>query len=177
MMIFSNTEIEGVYLINIEKFEDERGFFGRSWDDSIFKEKNLNPKLVQCSISYNKQKGTIRGMHYQESPYGETKLVRCTKGSIYDVVVDLRKNSKTYKKWFGVILDSNKHTQLYIPEGIAHGFQTLEDNSDVFYQISEYHHPEHYNAVRWNDPMFNIDWPLQVSCISKKDANVNDFKL
>ena len=118
-MIFSNTEIEGVYLITVEKFEDERGFFARSWDDSVFKEKNLNPKLVQCSISHNKQKATIRGMHYQESPYGETKLVRCTKGSIYDVVVDLRKNSKTFKKWFGVILNSNEYAQLYIPEGIA----------------------------------------------------------
>ena len=176
-MIFSNTEIEGVYLITVEKFEDERGFFARSWDDSVFKEKNLNSKLVQCSISHNKQKGTIRGMHYQESPHAETKLVRCTKGSIFDVVVDLRKNSKTFKKWLGVKLNSKEYTQLYIPEGIAHGFQTLEDNSDVFYQMSEYHHPKYYNAVRWDDPVFNIKWPLQVSCISKKDANVNDFKL
>ena len=112
--ISSSEVIAGVIFTEPDVFKDERGFFARSWDDSVFKEKNLNPKLVQCSISHNKQKGTIRGMHYQESPYGETKLVRCTKGSIYDVVVDLRKNSKTYKKWFGVTLDSDKYTQLYI---------------------------------------------------------------
>jgi len=163
-------------MITPEKFEDERGFFARSWDKAIFEEKKLDSRLVQCSISFNKHKGTIRGIHYQDSPHEETKVVRCTKGSVFDVVLDLRKNSKTFKQWFGIKLDSNEYKQLYIPKGIAHGFQTLEDNTEIFYQIGEYHRPELYRGIRYDDPSFNIKWPLKITNVSKKDASFPDFE-
>ena len=168
-MIFTEVNLKGVYLIEIEKIEDERGFFARSWDQKKFEEYGLNSKLVQCNISFNKKKGTIRGMHYQELPYQEPKLVRCTKGRIFDVAIDLRKDSKTYKKWFSVELTEDNYKMFYIPEGFAHGFQTLEDNCEVFYQVSQHYIPAAEKGIRWDDPAFNIKWPLKPMNLSKKD--------
>lgn len=172
-MIFSEIKLKGAYIIEIEKHEDERGFFARTWDKRIFAEHNLNENLVQCSISFNKKKGTLRGMHYQESPYEETKLVRCIKGKIFDVIIDLRKSSTTFMKWIGVELSDKNYKMLYIPEGFAHGFQTLEDNTEVLYQISQYYMPEYLRGIRWDNKEVNITWPLKPTVISKKDNSYN----
>ena len=137
--------------------------------DKEFEDNDLDSKLSQCSISFNKKAGTLRGMYYQAEPYQEVKLVRCTKGKIFDVIIDLRKNSKTCMNWFGIELSSHNHKMLYVPEGFAHGFQTLEDNSEVFYQVSQFYSPQHENGIRWNDPTFQIKWPLHVVKISEKD--------
>lgn len=174
-MIFSNIDLKDVVVIEMEKHQDERGFFGRNWDEKIFKEKGLSTKIAQCSISSNLKKGTLRGMHFQQKPFQEIKIVRCTKGSIFDVIIDLRPNSKTYKQWYGIELKSDEHKSIYIPKGFAHGFQSLEDNTDVYYQISEFHHPAHSNGIRWNDPIFGIKWPINNPIISKKDLVWNDF--
>ena len=136
---------------------------------------NLDSEFVQSSISVNKKKGTIRGMHFQVPPFAETKLITCTAGKIFDVLIDLRPDSKTFKKWQSIELDSKHYSSLYIPEGIAHGFQTLEDNSVLFYQISNIYKPDFSRGIRWNDPFFNIDWPLEISEISKKDLSYIDF--
>lgn len=168
-MIFTETKLKGAFIIELEKKEDDRGFFARSWDQNEFKEHGLNSKLIQCSVSFNKKRGTLRGMHYQVYPHEETKLVRCTKGSMFDVIIDLRKKSETFKEWFGVDLNAENHKMLYVPEGFAHGFQTLEDNTEVFYQMSEVYVPECARGVRWDDPNFKISWPLQSPIISQKD--------
>jgi dTDP-4-dehydrorhamnose 3,5-epimerase len=174
-MIFRKTKFDGVFIIEIEKQEDERGFFARSWDTKEFEKYGLNNKLVQCNISYNKNKGTIRGMHYQIAPYEETKIIRCTKGKIFDVIIDLRTKSKTFKNWIGIELSSNKHNMLYVPGGIAHGFQTLEDNTEIFYQMSEFYNPKFARGIRWDDPTFSIKWPLSVNFISIKDKSYENF--
>lgn len=173
-MIFEKTIFDDVYIIKPEKLDDERGFFARTWDAEIFEKKGLNSKIVQCSISQTKTKGTIRGLHYQIPPYQETKIIRCTKGKIFDIIIDLRINSSTYKKWESFDLNSENYNMLYIPEGFAHGFQSLEDNTEMFYQMTQFFQPEHNEGIRWNDPTFNIPWPLNVSIISKKDK---DWKL
>ena len=170
-MIFSESSISGAYIIEIEKIEDERGFFARTWDKKEFLKNELETDFVQFSISQNKKKGTIRGMHYQSKPYEEIKIVTCTKGKIFDVIIDLRENSSTFKKWFSVELSSNNHKMLYIPKGCAHGFQTLEDNTEVFYQISEYYNSIHYRGIRWDDKTFQINWPLNITEISNKDLS------
>ncbi|EGP92877.1 dTDP-4-dehydrorhamnose 3,5-epimerase [Nitrosarchaeum koreense MY1] len=131
----------------------------------------LNSKLIQLSVSFNKKRGTLRGMHYQIAPYQETKLVRCNRGKIFDVIIDLRENSKTYRQWFGIEMDSNNKYMLYVPEGFAHGFQTLEDNTEVFYQISQEYMPEYARGKLWNDPIFNISWPIKSPIISDKDEH------
>jgi dTDP-4-dehydrorhamnose 3,5-epimerase len=168
-MIFSETKLKGSFIIEIEKLEDERGFFARTWDQKKFEEMGLHSKLSQCSISFNKKAGTLRGMHYQAEPYQEAKLVHCTKGKIFDVIIDLRKNSKTQMNWFGAELSSQNYEMLYVPEGFAHGFQTLEDNTEVFYQISQEHMPEYARGKLWNDPIFNISWPIKSPIMSDKD--------
>ncbi len=168
-MKFFETNLKGSYIIELEKLEDERGFFTRIWDEEIFQNKELNSRLVQISLSFNKKKGTLRGMHFQEKPFEETKIVRCVKGKIFDVIIDLRSNSKTYKKWISVKLNSNDLKMIYIPEGFAHGFQTLEDNTEVMYQMSNWFSPEHTKGIRWNDQEFNIKWPINEPIISKKD--------
>lgn len=170
-MIFTETKLKGTYIIEPEKLEDERGFFARTWDKKTFEKKHLDSNLVQCSISHNKKKGTLRGMHYQISPFEEAKLVRCTKGKIYDVIIDLRKKSNTYLKWYSIELSENNYKMLYIPEGFAHGFQTLVDNTEVFYQMSEVFSAEHARGILWNDPLFGINWPIADPIISVKDAN------
>ena len=169
-MIFSEIKLKGVFLIELEKIIDERGFFARSWDKDIFEKNGCNTNLVQCNISFNKKKGTLRGMHFQDSPHQEVKLVRCTKGKIFDVIIDLRENSITKNQWFGVELSENNGKMLYIPEGFAHGFQTLEDDSEVFYQMSEFYHPELSKGKKWDDPIFNITWPISKPIISIKDS-------
>ncbi len=174
-MRFIKTKIQGVFVIEPEKIKDERGFFARSWNSVEFKKLGLNPKISQCSISYNKKRGTIRGMHYQIKPYEEAKLVTCTKGKIYDVIVDLRPKSKTFKKWISSELSEENHKMQYIPEGCAHGFQTLKNNTVVFYQMSQIYNPQYYRGVRWNDPAFNISWPLKPSTIAKKDETHVNF--
>lgn len=168
-MIFTETKVMGVLIIEPERREDERGFFARTWDQQEFERQGLNPRLVQCSISFNKQKGTLRGMHYQTPPHAEAKLVRCTLGAIYDVALDLRPASPTLRQWTAVELTADNRRMFYIPEGLAHGFQTLEDNSEMFYQISEFYHPEAARGVRWDDPAFGIEWPLSHPIMSAND--------
>jgi dTDP-4-dehydrorhamnose 3,5-epimerase len=174
-MIFCNTKLEGVVEIRLEPKPDERGFFARAWCQKEFEGKGLNPKLVQCSISVNSRKGTLRGMHYQAAPHADAKLVRCTKGAIYDVVVDLRPDSATYKNWMAVVLTAEKRNMVYVPEGCGHGFLTLEDGSEIFYQMSEFYSPESARGVRWDDPAFQIAWPEKVDVISERDRNYPDF--
>jgi dTDP-4-dehydrorhamnose 3,5-epimerase len=176
-MIFTETELEGALVIEPERLEDQRGFFARTWCQREFQAHGLNPRLAQCSISFNKKKGTLRGMHYQVPPYEETKLVHCTMGAIYDVIIDLRTRSRTFKRWVAVELTAQNRRGLYIPEGLAHGFQTLEDNTEVFYQISEFYHPEASRGVRWNDPAFRIVWPNDIMVVSDKDREYPDFAL
>ena len=176
-MIFTETKLKGVFVIEPERLEDERGFFARTWCQREFEAHGLNQRLVQCSISFNKRKGTLRGMHYQVAPYEEARLVRCTMGAIYDVALDLRPASSTFKQWVAVELTSENRRMLYIPEGLAHGFQTLEDNTEVFYQMSEFYHPECAKGVRWDDLAFRIVWPSDVIVISDKDREYSDFAL
>ena len=168
-MKFLKTKLKDVIIIEPETSEDERGSFYRIWDKKIFQENGLNDNLVQISISFNKKKGTLRGMHFQKKPFEEAKIVRCTKGKIFDVVIDLRPESKTFMSWTSFELDSNESKILYIPEGFAHGFQTLEDNTELVYQISNWYSPEHASGLRWNDNKFQINWPIQNPIISKKD--------
>lgn len=158
-MKFTATPIPGVWLTDMERHEDERGWFARSWCAEEFAARGLNPRLVQCSVSFNKKKGTLRGMHWQAAPHEEVKLVRCMRGAIYDVALDLRPGSPTFRNWFAAELTVENGHALYIPEGCAHGFQTLADDSEVFYQISHPWHQDYARGVRWNDPAFGIQWP------------------
>jgi dTDP-4-dehydrorhamnose 3,5-epimerase len=173
---FHETQLSGVFEIRIEPKCDERGFFARSWCQQEFQSNGLNSKLVQCSISFNTHKGTLRGIHYQDAPYPETKLVRCTKGAIYDVVVDLRRDSPTFRQSIGATLTAGNRQMLYVPEGCGHGFLTLEDETEVFYQMSEFYHPDLARGVRWNDSAFGIAWPGGVEQISDRDRTYPDFE-
>lgn len=175
-MIFKETQLKGAYVIELELLKDERGFFSRSFCVKEFAEYGLNPRVVQCNISFNKLKGTLRGMHYQIAPCEEAKLVRCTKGAIYDVIIDLRPQSMTFKQWVAIELTSDNHKMLYIPEGFAHGFQVLEDNTEVFYQMSEFYQPEYAKGIRWDDPLFGIIWPLSNPIISERDCSYPLFE-
>ena len=174
-MIFTETKLKGAFVIEPEKLEDERGFFARTFCRKEFEGHGLNPNLVQCNISFNKKRGTVRGMHFQVKPYEEAKLVSCLRGAIYDVIIDLRPNSPTYRQWVAVELSGENFRLLYIPEGFAHGFQTLEDNTEGFYQMSEFYHPECARGVRWNDPAFGIQWPLHITIISERDSHYLDY--
>jgi len=172
-MIFTETKIRGVYIIEPELLSDERGFFARSFCKEEFWHHGLEKDIIQCSISYNKQKGTLRGMHYQVAPYEESKIVSCTSGSIYDVVLDLRKESETYCQWVAANLSNKNFKMIYIPRGCAHGFQTLEDNTIVYYQMTELFHSECAKGVRWDDPRFMIEWPtVNKRIISDKDQKL-----
>ena len=175
-MIFTETALKGAFIIEPEQLSDERGFFARTWCQKEFLNHGLNPNIVQCSISYNRKKGTLRGMHYQAAPHEEIKLVRCTAGAIYDVIVDLRKDSSTFRKWISAELNEENRKMLYIPAGFAHGFQTLADNTEVFYQMSEFYTASHARGIRWNDPAFDLQWPAAMQVISEKDANWPDYK-
>jgi dTDP-4-dehydrorhamnose 3,5-epimerase len=176
-VIFSETKLKGAFVIELERLEDERGFFARTFCQEEFVEARLNPKIAQCNISFNRKKGTLRGMHYQGSPYEESKLVRCTRGAIYDVIIDLRPYERTFKQWLAMELTAENRLILYIPQGFAHGFQTLEDRTEVFYQMSEIYHPECVRGVRWNDPAFGIEWQIENPIISPRDQQYSDFNL
>lgn len=174
-MIFTPTALAGAYLIEPELREDERGFFARTWCRREFEAQGLNPCVAQCNISFNRRRGTLRGMHYQAAPYAEAKLVRCTAGSLFDVIIDLRPDSPTYTHHVGAVLTASNHTMLYVPEGFAHGFQTLEDNTEVSYQVSEFYAPDHGRGVRWDDPVFGIAWPQDERTIIDRDRTYPDF--
>ncbi len=176
-MIFTGLQLQGAFTIDPEALEDERGFFARTWCHREFEAHGLNPRLVQCSISFNKKRGTLRGMHYQVKPYQEAKLVRCCRGAIYDVIIDLRPDSLTFKRWQAFELTADSRRMLYVPEGFAHGFQTLEDKTEVFYQMSEFYAPECARGLRWNDPAFGIRWPSGDLIISERDRSYPDFTL
>jgi dTDP-4-dehydrorhamnose 3,5-epimerase len=175
-MTFRETKLAGVFEAHLNLKPDERGFFARTWCKKEFEANGLNPTLVQCNVSFNTRKGTLRGMHYQAAPWAECKLVRCTKGAIYDVVVDLRPNSVTFKDWFAVVLTADQRNIVYVPEGCGHGFLTLEDETEVFYQMSEFYNAESARGVRWNDPAFQIVWPERVEVISERDRMYPNFE-
>lgn len=174
-MIFIATRLYGTFIVEPERAEDERGFFARTWDCDEFETQGLKHRLVQCSISFNGKRGTVRGMHYQVAPYEEARLVRCTLGAVYDVAIDLRPTSATFKQWIAVELTAENRRALYVPEGLAHGFQTLAHDTEVFYQVSEFYHPEYARGVRWDDTTFGIEWPLRPSVISSKDRSFQSF--
>ncbi len=175
-MLFTESRLKGAFIVDLQLREDERGFFARSWCQNEFVEHELNSNLVQCNVSFNIKNGTLRGMHYQVEPFPEVKLVRCTMGAIYDVIIDLRSDSATFKEWTSVELTSENRRALYVPEGFAHGFQTLMDNTEVLYQMSEFFHPECARGVRWDDPAFGIEWPLpQQLVVSYRDRQYADF--
>jgi dTDP-4-dehydrorhamnose 3,5-epimerase len=174
-MKYLSTPLSGVYLIDLEPIVDPRGFFARTWCAQEFESRGLNPRLSQTSISMSTRKGTLRGLHYQADPYREAKLVRCCAGAIYDVVVDLRRDSPTYCRWFSAELTAANHRMLYAPEGFAHGYQTLTDNTEVLYQNSESYRPEYARGVRWNDPIFGIEWPVPDPILSPRDLAFADY--
>jgi dTDP-4-dehydrorhamnose 3,5-epimerase len=174
-MIFTETRLKGAFEIDLKRLEDERGFFARSFCQHEFEQYGLDPNVVQCNVSFNKTKGTLRGMHYQTPPSAEAKLVRCTRGSIYDVIIDLRPESPTYLQWVGVELAAETRKALYVPKDFAHGFLTLEDDTEVFYQMSEFYAPQSACGIRWNDPVFSICWPAPVRVISERDESLPDF--
>ena len=174
-MTFLETKLNGVFEIAPTPVSDERGFFARTWCRKEFEDRGLIAELAQCSTSFNSKRGTLRGLHFQSEPFAETKIVRCTAGAIYDVALDLREGSPTYRQWYGTVLDERNRRALYIPPGCAHGFLTMEDESEVFYQISEFYHPEASRGVRWNDPAFHIEWPGEVQVISERDRTYSDY--
>jgi dTDP-4-dehydrorhamnose 3,5-epimerase len=175
-VIFSETKLKGAYIIEPERREDERGFFARTFCQEEFAVYGLSTSFVQCNISFNRKKGTLRGMHYQTAPHAEVKLVRCTMGAIYDVILDLRSESPTFKNWVAVELTAENRKMLYIPAGLAHGFLTLTDDAEVFYQMSEFYHPESARGVCWNDLAFGIAWPIPVTVSTEKDNAYPSWK-
>ena len=174
-LIFKETKLAGAFVIEMERHSDERGFFERTYCEQEFEVHGLNTRVVQCNVSFNKRKGTLRGMHYQAAPFAEAKLVRCTAGAIYDVIIDLRPASATFKQHFAVELSAENHRMLYIPEDFAHGFQTLQDDTEVSYQMGQRYSAEHALGVRWNDPAFGIKWPEGERIIIARDQNYPDF--
>jgi dTDP-4-dehydrorhamnose 3,5-epimerase len=174
-MFFIDTALKDAYIIELDRREDNRGFFALTWSQIDFEQKGLVSKVVQSNLSYNHTQGTLRGMHFQHAPFSETKLVRCIRGSIYDVIVDIRPSSPTFKQWVGVELTADNRRAVYVPEGCAHGFQTLEDNCDVLYQVSQFYTPSAQAGLPYNDPAFAIVWPLPVSIISDRDRQWEAF--
>ena len=175
-MNFQETKISGVFELLLEPMADERGFFARTWCKNEFEAQGLASSLEQCSISYNSRKRTLRGMHFQVAPFEETKVVRCTRGAIYDVVLDLRAESHTYKQWISVFLTAENRSMIYVPKGCAHGFLTLQDDTEVFYQMSQVYDAASARGVRWNDPAFSISWPEKIETISERDRTYADFQ-
>ncbi len=174
-MIFKETHLLGAFIIEPEILTDERGAFARIFCQKEFESHGLNPNILQSSISLNNKKFTLRGMHFQKSPHAEAKLVRCSRGLIYDVIVDLRPDSPTYMEWTSIELSLENKRMVYVPEGFAHGFQTLEDDTEVIYQMSQFYSPDHSGGIRWDDPSFSIEWPGEPTVISPKDQNFPDF--
>jgi dTDP-4-dehydrorhamnose 3,5-epimerase len=174
-MIFTETRLKGAFILELERLEDSRGFFARSFCRKEFQAHGLNAAVAQCNVSHNRARGTLRGMHYAAAPFAEAKLVRCTAGALYDVIIDLRPDSPTYKQHLGEVLSAANHKMLYVPEGFAHGFQTLEDDTEVFYQMSQFYSPEHARGVRYNDPAFGIEWMIAKPVIADRDRDYPDF--
>jgi len=175
-MIFRPLSLSGAFVIEPERHEDSRGHFARTFCVEEFHKQGLDTRVVQCSVSFNRKKGTLRGMHYQAAPFEETKLVRCNRGAIYDVIIDLRRDSPTFKQHFAIALDELDGIMLYIPPGFAHGFQTLKDETEVHYQMSNPFSPEHARGVRWNDPAFGIIWPEDERIIIERDQKYANFE-
>jgi dTDP-4-dehydrorhamnose 3,5-epimerase len=176
-MIFKETKLKGAFVIEPERLCDSRGFFARTFCHREFIQHGLNPRVVQCNVSFNKKKGTLRGMHHQIAPRQEDKFIRCINGGIFDVIIDLRPESSTFKEWFSVELTSENRKMVYVPKSFSHGFMTLKDNTEVFYQMSEFYFPEYARGIRWNDPAFKIEWPNKITSISEKDMNYSDFSI
>jgi dTDP-4-dehydrorhamnose 3,5-epimerase len=175
-MIFTETKLAGAFTIDLEMHTDSRGFLARSWSASEFAARRLNPQAAECNVSFSKRKGTLRGMHFQRPPHVQVKLVRCTAGAIFDAIIDLRPESPTFKQWVAVELTAENRRLLYVPEGFAHGFQTLADNSEVYYQMSDVYAPELAGGVRWNDPAFGIEWPEEDNrIINTRDSEYPNF--
>ena len=175
-MKFFETRLKGAFIVEIEPRIDNRGFFVRTFCQREFEAYKMNSNIAQCNLSYNHLKGTLRGMHYQLSPKAETKFIYCTQGAIYDAIIDLNPQSPTYCQWFGIELSAENRKMLYVPEGFAHGYQALLDGATVFYQVSEFYSPEHERGVRWNDPVFGIEWPISNPILSEKDSTFEDYK-
>jgi dTDP-4-dehydrorhamnose 3,5-epimerase len=176
-MVITETKLTGAFIIELEPFPDVRGFFARAWSDREFEAAGLNARWVESNISFNKKSGTLRGMHYQSAPYEQDKLVRCTRGRIYDVIIDLRTGSPTFKHWLAVELSAENRLMLYVPGEFAHGYLTLEEDTEVFYQTSAYFAPEHGRGIRWNDPAFGIPWPTAAPILIDRDRDYQDFAL
>jgi dTDP-4-dehydrorhamnose 3,5-epimerase len=174
-MLFLETKLQGAFIIDLQRIEDSRGFFARAFCKREFEQHGLNPTLFQCNVSFNPNKGTLRGMHYQVEPVREVKLIRCTAGAIFDAIIDLRTGSPTYRQWTGVELSAQNRRLFYVPEGFAHGYLTLTENTEVFYQVSEFYSPGYERGIRWNDRAFQIEWPNEPLIISPKDAAHPDF--
>jgi dTDP-4-dehydrorhamnose 3,5-epimerase len=174
-MKFSETKLYGAFVIELEKRGDERGFFARTFCQNEFAAHGLNTQLVQANMSYSRFEGTLRGMHYQEPPYAEAKLLRCTKGRIFDVAVDMRPDSTTYRQWFGIELNDQNYKMFYIPEGFAHGYMTLCEHAELMYLVSEFYAPQAEKGFRWDDPAIGIQWPMEPAVISDKDRNWADL--
>jgi dTDP-4-dehydrorhamnose 3,5-epimerase len=174
-MNFTETKLRGAYVVELERKSDNRGFFARAWCKKEFQAQNLTSEFVQCNVSWNESQGTLRGMHRQVAPYEECKLIRCTQGAIYDVILDLRRDSETFGKWLGFELTARNHRSLFVPGGFAVGYQTLEDNSELTYLVSQFYAPGFEEGVRYNDPAFGIEWPRAVSAISEKDKSWTDY--
>ena len=174
-MIFTPTPLPGAFIIDPERFSDDRGFYARLWDQREFESRGLNPRLVQSDVAFNHKLGTLRGMHFQSAPHAQAKLVRCTAGAIHDVIIDLRPDSPTFIQHIGVELTADNHRMLYVPEGFAHGYLTLRDNTEVAYQMSDFYAPLAGGGVRWNDPVFGITWPGEVKIIVPRDNAYPDF--
>lgn len=175
-MVFTETPLSGAFVIDIDPIRDERGFFARTWASDEFERRGLDATLVQCNLSWNKRKGTLRGMHFQRGPFEEVKIVRCTRGALLDVVIDLRRDSPTFCQWTSVALDADSRRMLYVPKGFAHGYQTLTDDVEVYYHVSTPYEPAHATGVPWNDPAFAIEWPLEPTVISEKDRTWPSFR-
>jgi dTDP-4-dehydrorhamnose 3,5-epimerase len=174
-VIFTPVPLDGAWLVDLERHEDDRGFFARTWCRREFEDRGLDATLVQCSLSHNRRRGTLRGMHWQEAPHQEVKLVRCVRGAVWDVIIDLRPGSPGYTRHYGVELTASSGRALYVPAGFAHGFVTLEDETEVFYQMSEFYAPGSARGVRWDDPAFGISWPVEEPSMNERDAGYPDF--
>lgn len=174
-MIFTETALKGAFLVEVKKLEDERGFFGRAWCEHEFSEAGINSTIRQINTSFTLHRGTIRGMHYQIDPFQEAKFIRCTKGRIFDVMIDLRPESQTFMKWIGHELSEDNYRMVFVPENFAHGFVTLEDNCEVYYPVTEFYTPGSERGIRYDDPAFGIQWPVDIEVVSEKDRNHPDF--
>ncbi|MEA3410991.1 MAG: dTDP-4-dehydrorhamnose 3,5-epimerase [Pseudomonadota bacterium] len=174
-MKFTETRLPGAYVVEPEPLVDERGFFARAWCSSEFEKNGLVNRSVQANMSSTRKKGTMRGLHHQVPPHAETKFFRCTRGSLFDVIVDLRKDSPTFRQWTGLELSAENHVAIYVPEGFAHGYLTLEDETDAYYQVSEFYTPGAERGFRYDDPAFGIDWPIEPRVVSDKDLSWEPF--